>query len=149
MKIVFDTNVILDALLDRPYSGFAKDLIKGVYDCRFDGAISANTVTDIFYIARKALGNKGAREAIFELMNVFEVIPVDGKTCMDALTLPISDYEDAVLAVCAKNYEASYIVTRDEDFISAAQNSNGNGYLAGVMSPGDVVTLLEDMDSEE
>lgn len=29
----------------------------------------------------------------------------------------MSDYEDAILLVCGRNYNVEYIVTRDEDFI--------------------------------
>lgn len=148
MKIVFDTNVILDALLDRPHSGFAKAIIKAVYDCRVEGAITANTVTDIFYISQKVLTNKGAKEAVFELMNVFDVLPDDGKTCMDALTLPIPDYEDAVLAVCANNYDASYIVTRDEDFVKAGQDCKGNGFAAKILLPDDLIEILDELETE-
>ncbi|GHU45592.1 hypothetical protein FACS1894120_0690 [Clostridia bacterium] len=39
--------------------------------------------------------------------------------CKGAFNLPMSDFEDAVVAVCAKRAGADCIVSRDEKFIRA------------------------------
>jgi len=37
--------------------------------------------------------------------------------CAVALSLPITDFEDALVAVCAGKGKADYIITNDKDFL--------------------------------
>lgn len=140
MRVAFDTNVILDAIMARPDSEAATRLLRFVAEDEIEGVITANTITDIYYVARKKIGDKKAREAIFELLSIFDVAAVDGSACVDALSLPMSDYEDAVMAVCADRDEAGYIATRDDGFIKSGMN---NGCSADVMLPADILELIE------
>ena len=102
MRIAFDTNVLIDAIANRADHEAAQSLIMAVAEEKVSGVISANSVTDIYYIARKLVGDESARNAIWNLMTVFDVAPVDGEACATALSVEMSDYEDAVLAVCAE-----------------------------------------------
>ena len=140
MRVAFDTNVILDAIMIRPGAEAAARLLQAVAEDEIEGVITANTITDIYYIARKKMGDKKAREAIFELLSIFDVAAVDGNACMDALSLPMADYEDAIMAVCIDRDGAGYIATRDEGFIKSGMN---NGCSADVMFPADVLELFE------
>ena len=140
MRVAFDTNVILDAIMVRPDSEAATRLLRAVAEDEIEGVITANTITDIYYVVRKKIGDKKAREAIFELLSIFDVAAVDGSACVDALSLPMSDYEDAVMAVCADRDGAGYIATRDDGFIKAGMN---NGCSADVMLPADILDLIE------
>lgn len=140
MRLVFDTNVLLDAIMERPEAEAATRLLRAVAEEEIEGVITANTVTDIYYIARKKIGDKKAREAIFELLSIFDVAAVDGSVCIDALSLPMADYEDAVMAVCSDRDGAGYIVTRDKEFVEAGMN---NGCSADVMYPADVLDIFE------
>lgn len=119
MKVAFDTNVLLDAILNRTESESANALIKAVIEDRIVGVLTANTITDIYYIARKGMGESDAREAVFEILSIFEIAPVNAEACLNALELPMSDFEDAVLAACAKEAGADFIATRDNDFIAS------------------------------
>ena len=118
MKIAFDTNVILDAMIRREDWEVAEALFMAVSEDKAEGVITANTVTDIYYITRKRLGDQKTREAIWNLMSLFEIAPVDEKVCFDALATPMKDFEDAVMAVAAKRVGAEIVVTRDEGFLS-------------------------------
>ena len=140
MRVAFDTNVVLDAIMERPDAEAATRLLRAVAEEQIEGVITANTITDIYYIARKKIGDKNAREAVFNLLSIFDVAAVDGRACVDALSLPMKDYEDAVMAVCADREGAGCIVTRDDDFVSSGIN---NGCLADVMYPADVIKLYE------
>ena len=97
---------------------------------------SANSITDIYYIARKTIGDEKAREAVADLLALFDVAPVDGDGCSKALATPMKDYEDAVLAVCSAQEGADYLVTRDEDFLAA------EGCPVQVVSPGTLLEML-------
>jgi predicted nucleic acid-binding protein len=117
MKLLFDTNVILDVLARRePFfadSLGALDLIggKGVL-----GAMTANSVTDLFFLYRKHQPDSGKRKsALRTLMNALEVLDTTRALCLSALDSPISDFEDAVVAESAKSWSADFIVTRDEE----------------------------------
>lgn len=119
MKITFDTNVILDAVLERGEYKTAQELVVAVAAEEIEGAVTANTITDIYYLTRKMAGDKGARRMITNVLSIFDVAMVDGEACAMALNTPMSDYEDAVLAVCAAREGADYIVTRDHGFLKA------------------------------
>ncbi len=120
MKVVFDTNVLLDSILNRPGRQDALKLLMAVSEEKILGIVTANSITDIYYLARKGIGDQASREAILDLLSMFDVAPVDGEVCSMALNEPMSDYEDAVLAVCAAREEADYIVTGDQGFLNSA-----------------------------
>ena len=119
MKVVFDTNVLLDSILNRPGRQDALRLLMAVSEENIRGIVTANSITDIYYLARKGVGDQAAREAILDLLSMFDVAPVDGEICSMALNEPMSDYEDAVLAVCAERDGADYIVTGDQGFLNS------------------------------
>ena len=122
MKVVFDTNVILNAAMGRPGYEEAQELIQAVVNEKISGLITANSITDIHYVVRKRLGEEAAREVIYNVLSLFDVAPVNGEICFEALNLAMGDYEDAVLAVCASHEGADYIATSDTGFISAEES---------------------------
>lgn len=122
MKVLFDTNVILDVLLERePHIDAASKLLALVDNGRINGCICATTATTIYYIAAKSFGARRARDQVHGLLGLFEVAPV-GKDVLDgALDIDFSDYEDAVLHEAARAAGATVIVTRDrDDFANSA-----------------------------
>ena len=119
MKIAFDSNVLLDAIANREHGAEAQELVLAVASDQALGLVTANSITDIYYIARKHLGDAAAREAVRNILTVFDIATVGGEDCSAALEVPMKDFEDALLAVCAKRDGANYIATRDEAFISS------------------------------
>ena len=85
MKVAFDTNVLLDTILNRPGREDALRLMLAVSEEKFVGVVSANSITDMYYLARKGIGDEAAREAIFDVLSMFDVAPVDGDVCSMAL----------------------------------------------------------------
>ena len=115
MKTVFvDTNVILDVLLQR--GAFWQDAMK-VFTLaelgEFRACVSASSITDIFYVAKKKLTTTVARAAIDKLLYLFEVVSVDINDLRSALALPIDDMEDALQVWCAQKVKADALITRD------------------------------------
>ncbi len=114
MRILFDTNVVLDVLLNRhPHAAAAAQLLAEVHDKRIDGLLGATTVTTIHYLATKAVGRAGATAHVATLLSLFDVAPVSRATLTRALALKFPDYEDAVLHEAARHAAATGIVTRD------------------------------------
>jgi predicted nucleic acid-binding protein len=119
MKTVFiDTNVILDVLLQR--EGFWEESAKIFVlaeQGKIQACVSSSSITDIFYVSRKKLTLPIARKAIENLLNLFEIVGVDESDLRGALTIPISDVEDALQAWCAKKAGAEAFITQNiEDF---------------------------------
>ena len=66
---------------------------------------------------RKILDRDHIKSILYDLMDLLDIVDVTRRECIAALSLPMSDYEDAVLSCCAKNWGAEYIITRDaKDF---------------------------------
>jgi predicted nucleic acid-binding protein len=122
MKILIDTNVILDALLARkPFCQAASDLLLAVAEEKCEGYITASSFTDLNYLIQRNLKNSGkTREILLGLMTVVGILDVTGSDCEKAFDLPMPDYEDALQAHCAKRGKMDFIVTRDEKHFSGS-----------------------------
>ena len=114
MKVLFDTNVILDVLLDRePFSEEASILLSKVEQSEIIGFACATTITTIHYLATKALGSEAAARHIQSLLSLFVIAPVNRVVLENAFASKFKDFEDAVLHEAALNAGAEYIVTRN------------------------------------
>jgi predicted nucleic acid-binding protein len=57
MKLLLDTNILLDIALKRqPFVGQAAQVLTTAQHQKFSLYITATTITDLFYIIRKAKG---------------------------------------------------------------------------------------------
>jgi len=114
MKILFDTNVILDVLLDRePFVNDAALLMSMVEKSEIIGFICATTVTTIHYLATKALDHQAASRHIQTLLSLFVIAPVNRLVLECAAASKFKDFEDAVLHEAAVHAGVEYIVTRN------------------------------------
>lgn len=115
MRVLFDTNILLDVLLERePHVEIAEKLMALVDNRRIEGFICATAVTTLHYVGAKALGQRAVHEHLRTLLGVFEVAAVDREVLQRALEVNgIADYEDAVVHQAAHSAGCSAIVTRD------------------------------------
>lgn len=121
MNVLFDTNVVLDALLDRePWAEAATILFGRVESGGLIGHLGATTVTTIHYIAHRNVGADAANASVQDLLRLFEVAPVNRAVLDGALVLGFDDFEDAVLHEAGRLAGAQAIVTRDPSGFSAA-----------------------------
>jgi len=113
-RILFDTNVVLDVLLDRqPYAEASAAAWASVETGNSEGMLAAHAVTTIHYLVRKEMGNIKAKRIVSAILRVFEVAAVDRAVVDEALQLPLSGFEDAVTAAAARCAGCECIVTRD------------------------------------
>jgi len=121
VKVLFDTNVVLDVLLDRePHAEIGAQLLSLVDTGRLDGVVCSTTVTTIHYLASRAAGEGDAKRYVGELLALFDVACVYRPVLLSALGLKFSDFEDAVLHESALAVGATAIVTRNgKDFANA------------------------------
>ncbi|MBS0466076.1 MAG: PIN domain-containing protein [Proteobacteria bacterium] len=121
MQALFDTNVVLDVLLDRkPHVQASAQALALVERGEVQGFLCATTVTTLFYLASRTLGTQRARAQVAVLLRLFGVAPVTRLTLADALDSGFADYEDAVLHEAARHAGMHCIVTRNvRDFAAA------------------------------
>lgn len=137
MKILVDTNVVIDALTSRePWNESAEKIFLMAANHIIDLYITASSATDIYYLIRKHLHSaETAKQIMGKLYSLIGILEVTGNDCLEALASPISDYEDAVVEKVASRKELDYIVTR-----------NTKDYQAGntkIILPDDFVNLME------
>lgn len=118
MKILIDTNIILDLLCNRAaYAESASKVFKFCEVNQVEGFISALSVPNIVYIMRKELDEKRIGEIIQMLSSICTIADLKGSDMQKAAALPINDFEDALQSVCAARIHADFIVTRNlKDF---------------------------------
>ncbi|MBI3324287.1 MAG: PIN domain-containing protein [Candidatus Omnitrophica bacterium] len=122
--MLFDTNVVLDVLLDRePFASIGAHLFSYVERGALRGYLCATTVTTVHYLTHKALGAEQARQKIRTLMRLFEVAPVNRAILEAALASRLADFEDAVMHEAALHIGAEGIVTRDPSGFKGARLS--------------------------
>ena len=77
MNVLFDTNIVLDVLLDRqPFSEPAVSLMSKVENAQFNGYLCATTLTTLHYLLAKSLDRDKAIQSICSLISLFAIAPV-------------------------------------------------------------------------
>ena len=115
MKILVDTNVIIDALTGRePFREAAEQIFLLAANQIEDMYITASSATDIYYLTRKHLHDTDqAKNTMAKLYELFHILDVTSSDCREALSSGVKDYKDAVIASCAGRNRMDYIVTRN------------------------------------
>ncbi|MDR1754591.1 MAG: PIN domain-containing protein [Eubacterium sp.] len=120
MKVLLDTNIIMDALQERqPFDVEAKEILNRAQSGKIEAMLTANSVTDIFYLYSRARDVKSARSVLEFLLNQFGVVDVTHSDCINALKLQNDDFEDALLSICAERVKVDCVITRDEGFLKS------------------------------
>ncbi|RUT06224.1 DNA-binding protein [Dulcicalothrix desertica PCC 7102] len=116
MRVLIDTNIILDFLLQRePFVQDAELLFQAIKSGRVVGYATATTLTDIFYLAEKHTRSiEQARQAVLEVLNSMIICSVNRAILESAFTSGIADFEDAVQIACAVSQGLEAILTRDK-----------------------------------
>ncbi len=138
MKVLIDTNVIIDALTSRePWNKSAETIFIMAANHMMDLFITASSATDIYYLVRKHLHNENhAKQIMGKLYSLVGILPVSSTECIDALGSPIVDYEDAVIERVSAKADMDYIITR-----------NVNDYQLGMVKailPDDFISLMKE-----
>lgn len=135
MKLLLDTNVVLDVILARPpWAQEAAPLLSAVEEGRAEGYVAAHTITTIHYIVAREKGRRLAATAVTDLLRIVHVVPLGDADFQQALVLRLGDFEDAVQAAAALKIGADYLITRNpQDF---------EGIPVPIRSAGEVLPLV-------
>lgn len=121
MRVLLDTNIVLDLLLDRqPWSASLAPLVRATSDGSVEAWTAGTTLTNVFYVARKLVGLDRARAITAACLGSFKVAAVDEAVLRDALMLAGKDFEDDVQIAAARAAGLDGILTRDPKGFSAS-----------------------------
>lgn len=121
MKLLVDTNVFLDVILERrELMRESASVLDAIEDGRARGYVSSHALTTIHYIVAKANGRAAAATAISDVLALCEVVAVNEADFHRALALGLKDFEDAVQVAAALHVGADFLVSRNEEDFKGA-----------------------------
>lgn len=115
MKILIDTNIVLDVMLKRePFYRLSLEILSLAKRDDVEEYVSASTITDIYYLAYRQIRDKGSVKRLMKkLLTVVSIASVSGQEIENALSLEWNDFEDSVQYSVAFLQEMNGIVTRN------------------------------------
>ena len=114
MRVLLDTNVILDVWLARePFWRDSARLMGKVESKEIEGVICPTTVTTLHYLGKKVLGENKARELVRNLIGICSIGNISEITFSRALDSEVKDFEDAVIESVAWEEGIDFIATRN------------------------------------
>ena len=118
MKVLIDTNIIVDVALDRdPFFIDGEQVIRFVEQQEIESYISASTFSDLYYIIRKSKGHIWTLQFLQRMATLCQVATVDSATINMALTVNFRDFEDAIqYSTAALNHLDAIITRNPRDF---------------------------------
>jgi len=136
MILILDNNVVIDFLIKREpfYEESSKVFLMGVFGDS-DNYLSVPMLTDIYYILKKDHGSLDSQRLIEENLQYLKLAGTSADDACWCLQQRWSDLEDCLVARCAENIKADYIVTRDK---SGFKNS-----LVPPITPAELIALME------
>lgn len=119
MRVLFDTNILLDALLERQHADEAYFLLDQALEGSIEGAVTSTILINTFYVGRKEVGRDSATRFIREFLDDLTILPVSGNMLRRALRR-YEDFEDGAIGEAAEASDIDVICTRNEsDFHSS------------------------------
>jgi predicted nucleic acid-binding protein len=109
MKILIDTNILLDVALKRPeFFADSSAVLDWAELNPKQASVAWHSISNLAYIVKQ-----DARSFIADLLTFIEVAAGDTSTVRQALAMPTKDLEDALQASAAIAFGADIIITRD------------------------------------
>jgi len=111
VKILLDCDVLLDVMAGR--EKFLVDSARVLDACEtgeIQGAIAWHTLANAYYLADDG---KKTLKFFEDLLSFVEVAGGGTELALEAVRSGFPDFEDALQSVCAKQFEADFIVTRN------------------------------------
>jgi predicted nucleic acid-binding protein len=114
VKILLDTNVVLDVALARQpfYQAAARILDASDFD-KIHLFVTASSATDLYYVLRKEKGRDVGLKFIRRLLECVDACAVDEAILNVTLASDFRDFEDAVQNAAAIDSGIEIIVTRN------------------------------------
>jgi predicted nucleic acid-binding protein len=115
MKVLLDTNIVLDLLLQRePFCDDAKVIFELIESNKIEGYLCATTITTIYYLISKNSTKNQADNIISQLLQLFNIADVNKNILLKSLDNNGKDFEDSVIYTSAEFFDIRIIITRDK-----------------------------------
>ena len=114
MKILIDTNIFLDVILNREHVQASTQILNSCHRKIFDGFVADITLLNIDYVASKQ--TKNIRTFLEIINDSFTIVGADNKVFKLAFNIDNHDLEDTVQYVCASVEKCDVIVSNDKRF---------------------------------
>ena len=118
---MIDLNVLLDVMQKRePHYGASAKILALIADRKVHGYLPSHCLTTLHYIIQKHADANTANKAIDWVLGKLRVQPENEREFLRARSLPMPDFEDAVVAAVAESSKCTSIITRNvTDFIKS------------------------------
>jgi len=114
LKILFDTNIILDVLLNRkPFVELSVNLVSSVENKTIEGYLCATTITTLDYLISKSRNRETAKIEIQKLLTLFQIADVNSTVLTMAINSGFTGFEDAVQYFSGKCSNIDGLVSRN------------------------------------
>lgn len=115
MKALIDTNVLLDVAQQRmPHLADSDRVMKWCEANPGHGFIAWHSISNVYYVLRKAIDDASARQFITTLLDLCDVVETGTASAKLALHLSFTDFEDALQTAAAVTAGVDVIITRDK-----------------------------------
>lgn len=120
MKVLLDTNILLDSILERkPFDSAADRVWQANERRQISAYVTTSSLRDLVYLVRKERPIEVAFQAVRICLDTFRVCRVGRLEIERALRFPGSDFEDNLQLACALAVPLDAIITRDKKFKGA------------------------------
>ncbi|MCS4177354.1 putative nucleic acid-binding protein [Salinibacter ruber] len=134
MTAVFDTNVLLDVLLDRTHAEDGLFLLDQSRHGEVAGAVTPTVLTNTYYVGRRTAGSGVPGDFIESALSFLDVASVSHAGAVRAVKR-YEDFEDGIIGEAAAEYGADVICTRNEEDFGPARPQ--------VLTPSELAELLK------
>ena len=120
MKVLIDTNVLMDVLTKRePFYLDSAKIWSLINEEIIEGCISAISVNNLYYIIKKLRDQRTAEAFTDQILADFKVIDLSPHILKQARTVPKKDFEDLIQYFSAIHEGCDVLVSRNKkDFPS-------------------------------
>ena len=116
-QYLFDVNAQLYWLnTTSPFHGCVATFVRECVEKNNTILVSASSLNETYYVLHASLGytQKQAREALRDIVSIFEVAPVTHEIVASAINSDEPDYEDAVVRAVAETNACDAIISYDK-----------------------------------
>jgi hypothetical protein len=119
MLLLLDINIILDVVFQRPGEPASSAWI-GACNEQHQAWVAWHSVATLAYLIERERNPAVGRELVTGLLSWARVATTGHQDAVQALQLPMSDFEDALQVGAAQACGADYIITRNgRDFVQS------------------------------
>lgn len=114
MKALFDTNIVLDVALDRPQlAASSRAALTWGFEHPGRACLAWHSVATLAYFLGRHGRPAAVRPLVGELVVRLDIAGGSDRELLRAIELPMTDFEDAMIAALAESAGATHIVTRN------------------------------------